>query len=449
MRARTVCLVAGALCLTALPSAEAAWGRKDAAPAKPATPVDAAAPPLPAADPIDGSGFIEASILSGSQAPAAHYTAADAQAAPFDGTEYKWGTFKFRPSEFRTEGWLLGLIVAYFVASVVGQQANKRRARHWFNANLPSLQREFAGVGFGDANKHFVNDGGDEYLTYATGRRAVHHAWIKLQTSPSHDPLSALYYLLRKVADYNYDSGEGRITIDFKLTPPEGTPGAHFCFAVVDRKLLRRIRERWDLATFTNTSETPGVDQSLIINTENGEVTKAMMHPDTGLADAIKSGSPHLQYFESLVVTDMGPDKLDAERTKLPEDDLHLILTLRVPPAGQAADTSFWLTLACNIADVINKKELLVPQMQVAKLKKRRQEVLQAAIDEIKKSAQEEQLEKKEDAMALKRKLEREREDAKVAAMSKADRIKYQEKKRLEEQKALQRKMAKTQIKRS
>ncbi|KAK4050964.1 hypothetical protein OIV83_003093 [Microbotryomycetes sp. JL201] len=446
MRARTVCLVASVLCIVGSPGVQAAWGRKDAAPAKPATPVDAAAPPLPAADPIDGSGFVEASILSGTaNAPPVTSTHEPA----FQGTEYTWGPYKVRPSEFKVEAYLAALVAAYVVASVIGQQANKRSARQWFNANLPALQREFAGVGFGDANKQFVNDGGDEYLTYATGRRAVHHAWIKLQTSASHDPISALYFALRKVADYNYDSGEGRITIDFKLNQPEGTPGANFCFAVVDRRLLRKIRERWDLATFTNTSETTGVDQSMIINSENGEVTRAMMSPETGLADAIKPGSEHLQYFESLVVTDMGPNKLDDEKPKLPEDDLHLILTLRVPPGGKAALTSFWLTLACNIADVLNKKEQFLPQIQVNKLKKRRQDVLQAALDEIKKSRQDEQLEKKEDAMAMKRKLEREREDVKVAAMSKADRIKYQEKKRLEEQKALQRKMAKTQIKRA
>lgn len=47
-------------------------------------------------------------------------------------------------------------------------------------------------------------------------------------------------------------------------------------------------------------------------------------------------------------------------------------------------------------------------------------------LDEIEKSKQEEQLEKKEDAMARRRKLEREREEAKLAAMSKADRIKFQ-----------------------
>jgi hypothetical protein len=37
-------------------------------------------------------------------------------------------------------------------------------------------------------------------------------------------------------------------TIDMKLKAPQGTPGAKFCFAVADRKVLRLLRDsRWDL----------------------------------------------------------------------------------------------------------------------------------------------------------------------------------------------------------
>lgn len=39
-------------------------------------------------------------------------------------------------------------------------------------------------------------------------------------------------------------------TVDFKLVSPEGTPGAKFCFSVVDRKDLRALRDqRWDLVS--------------------------------------------------------------------------------------------------------------------------------------------------------------------------------------------------------
>lgn len=45
---------------------------------------------------------------------------------------------------------------------------------------------------------------------------------------------------------------------------------------------------------------------------ENGEVTKAMLQPETGLTKAIGKGAD-LSWFESLVVTD-GPAKQPNER---------------------------------------------------------------------------------------------------------------------------------------
>lgn len=58
--------------------------------------------------------------------------------------------------------------------------------------------------------------------------------------------------------------------------------------------------------TFTNISETPGVSQSLIVMTESGDVTNALLKDvETGLMAAFKDGSDQLEYFESLVVTDM------------------------------------------------------------------------------------------------------------------------------------------------
>ncbi|KAK4050362.1 hypothetical protein OIO90_005155 [Microbotryomycetes sp. JL221] len=446
MRARRISLVVGALCLSFVPATRAAWGRKDSV-AKPGTPVDAAAPPIPAADPIDGNGFIEASILTGDHINAA--TTTTTASLPYDGTEYKWRMLTFRPNEFKVEAVLTLLVLTYLGFSLIGARYNKQRATKWFKQNLVALEQEFAGIGFGDTNKQVESDGHDEFLTFATGRRGVEHAWIKVQTQPNHDVLTTLYHLVRGIMDYNYDSGADRITIDFKLAQPEGTPGANFCFAVCDRRKLRSLRERWDMSTFTNTTETSNVDESVILCTENGEITKTMMNSEMGLSNAIKPGSELLKWFECLIVSDMGSQRLDEEKPKLPENEFHLILTLRLPNQSKMNETKQWLSIICNIADVIHKKENLLPNMQVVKLKKRRQETLQTALFNIQKSIEEEQNEKKEDVLALRRKQEKQREEEKLSNMSKSERIKYQEKKRADEQRALQRKMMKTQIKRS
>lgn len=120
-----------------------------------------------------------------------------------------------------------------------------------------------------------------------------------------------------------------------KLAAPTGTPGAKFCFSVVDRKDLRALLDaRWDLASragrlrrnraltspsqplqreLTTTSEQAGVEPSLIITTENGDVTKAMLSPETGLKAAIAPGAKGLEWFQSLVVTDGPAAKPDEE----------------------------------------------------------------------------------------------------------------------------------------
>lgn len=39
-------------------------------------------------------------------------------------------------------------------------------------------------------------------------------------------------------------------TLDFTLSPPAGSPSAKFCFAVIRREVLKRVREeRWDLVS--------------------------------------------------------------------------------------------------------------------------------------------------------------------------------------------------------
>lgn len=166
------------------------------------TPVDAAAPPVPApaaADPMDHAGFLEADVLKTPPRPA------------YDGTEYRLGVLTFRPRDFVIEAYLLAAIALYYVASLVGARINRSEAKQWYDKNLPVLQPEFAGLGLGDENKQFVADGNDEFLSYATGRRAVAHAWLRVQTKPRHDPFSALYHLARGVIDYNYVSGLDRI----------------------------------------------------------------------------------------------------------------------------------------------------------------------------------------------------------------------------------------------
>ncbi|GAA6009921.1 CCDC47 family protein [Rhodotorula paludigena] len=422
-----------AACIAAADLAHAAWGKQAAA--EPPSPVDAA-DPAPATPPkADSILYPEVVGPAGGRGPVT--------LPPYEGTEYKLGPFRLRPAQMHMEGIMVAVLAAYLVTAFLSRKANRSRAAKWFKANERVYREEFSGVGLG-GDKLFEGDGGDEFVSYATGRRGVESAWSKVSTG-GYDLLAKLYDAARGIADYAYDSGADRITVDLKLAAPKGTPGAKFVFAVVRREVLKKTRDaRWDLRKFTTTSETAGVSPSLIVMTESGDVTSAMLKdPDTGLFDALKDGSEGLEYLESLVISDMPLETPDEEKPKLPENEFRLTLSMRLPPASKSAATAPWIQLACNIADVIYTKQRLLPEGTVNKLKKRRAEVLY----ELRKAEREEEAaraqEAKDDAAALKRKVEQSRVEQLLAKMTPAERVKYQKKEEEKERKKAMQKQAK------
>lgn len=51
----------------------------------------------------------------------------------------------------------------------------------------------------------------------------------------------------------------------------------------------------------------------------------------------------------------------------MPEDEYRLQLRLNLPSSARAADTAPWITLACNVADVLYSKQKLVPDVAISK----------------------------------------------------------------------------------
>ncbi|BGP50060.1 hypothetical protein JCM10450v2_005968 [Rhodotorula kratochvilovae] len=428
-----------AACIVGATAAHAAWGKSqgpstvDAAVPSPATPPRAdAAPPL----------YPE--VVKAAAGGAASASAVPALPVRY-GIEHTLGPLKFRPAELRLEAGMLALVALYGLSTLLLRRSNAARAGAWFKSHEDIYRKEFSGVGLG-GDKLFAADGGDEFVGYATGRRAVEFVWTKVKTG-GQDVLARLYDLVRGVADYGYDAGTDKVTLDFKLAAPKGTPGAKFCFAAVRREVLRKTRDaRWDLRTFTTVSETAGVSPSLIVMTESGDVTNALIKDaETGLLDALRDGADGLEYLESIVVSDMPAETPDEEKPTLPENDYHLVLTLRLPPASRAAETKKWVSLACNIADVLHAKQKLVPDAAVAKLKKRRADALYTLQKAQRDEAAAAALEAKEDAAALKRKLEREAAEARLAKMSPAERVKFQKKEEEKERKKAMMKQVKRQ----
>lgn len=99
---------------------------------------------------------------------------------PFTGLEYKLGPFIFRPSTLKKELGVLLAVILYYLISWFGSSISSKHAKIWFDSNLPILGKEFAQVGMG--TKRFEKDGGDEFVSFATGRRLVKRLLLLLNS---------------------------------------------------------------------------------------------------------------------------------------------------------------------------------------------------------------------------------------------------------------------------
>lgn len=159
-------------------------------------------------------------------------------------------------------------------------------------------------------------------------------------------------------------------------------------------------------------------------------------------------------------------------KPKLPENEYHLTLTFRLPPSSRSAETAPWISLACNIADILYSKQKLVPETAINKLvrgqprnfsrmiwlcqdswlispgfppqKKRRADALETLLKPLREEEAERVEEAKQDAIALKRKMEADKRESLLRKMTPAERMKFQKKEEEKERK----KMMKAQVKR-
>jgi len=65
--------------------------------------------------------------------------------------------------------------------------------------------------------------------------------------------------------------------------------------------------------TFTKLSEALPISPELIVMTESGDITKALLLDQvTGLKEALQNGAEGMEYFESLVISDMPAEEPDS-----------------------------------------------------------------------------------------------------------------------------------------
>jgi hypothetical protein len=245
--------------------------------------------------------------------------------------------------DFKLEMYILPFLFVLIAVHVWGTRRNRSKARAWINAHVPSLQREFAQVGYlkprPGATSVFDNDlaaaleeaakpenalrekKADEFTTYATGRQNVAFVDFKLSLAKRFNPFLRIgEHLLPlflesfpapqerlEATAYVFDGAEAKIAPAYGKTELKKVSNSSFdgfVFAVVHKDIMKRLREeRYDLS-LTTTRDHAKLPLWTTVMSESAEVTDALLTPEL-----IKAITEAGDSFEALVVTDQPMDQ--------------------------------------------------------------------------------------------------------------------------------------------
>ncbi|KAH9077363.1 hypothetical protein EDB83DRAFT_2349681 [Lactarius deliciosus] len=314
----------------------------------------------------------------------------------YDGLEYTWKFFVFRPALFKNEVFLLAAVIMYGVFFWFGSKTNSARANSWLSAHMGLLEKQFSRPTAGD----LTADGYTDFFNFSTGRRNVASLHTVFALRPRHDlPPGALIDLLYTPKD--------DVTLDFKLHTTVSVPD--FVWALITKEESNSIKNsRWDL-TFTKTTENPSLPPNVVVMSEYADVTDSVLKIAGPLLEAIKD--PKIQpYFRFLYGSVVPANK-----------EKHVILSLAAPPPSHATDSVRLVSAVFDLIDVLEKVNLR-PETK-SKLKKTREDFSKTVKDEAEREAREEAADAK---LAAKRRAEEER----IANLSAAEQQKLLERDR-------------------
>lgn len=283
------------------------------------------------------------------------------------------------PRDFYQEAFIIPFLVLVCILHLWGRTTNRRKARSWMKAHAPKLEQEFAVLGFlGKRTPSFddIQSQGlakamesddfklpqtllkektaSEFLTYATGRQNTAFVDFKIFLYKRYNPMTLLVEYLfsfffesarppterMEASAYMFDGKEkelvprlGKETTEIKTTQSTYDP---FVFAIVNKDLMRNVREeRYDLS-ITSTKDHAKLPVWLTTMSEAAEVTEHMITPE--LVKALEAAG---EDFEFLIITDQPLDK----PTKLEETVPKKRITLSIKLPSSSSPDAYSTTL--------------------------------------------------------------------------------------------------------
>jgi len=233
--------------------------------------------------------------------------------------------------DFYTEMFILPFIIVVILVHMWGSRINRRKAATWLAAHKPTMESEFASVGFNGRpgtssteSEVLREKTAAEFSTYATGRTNVAFLDAKLTLNKRYNPAGFLaehvlaFFMESQPApqerleatEYLFDGRESDIV---PFTGGKSGPEAQrqtgnssvdgFVFAIVNKNYMKRLRDgRYDLS-LTTTKDNAKLPNWATVMSESAEVTDAILTPE--LVKCVEQAG---DVFEALIISDMPID---------------------------------------------------------------------------------------------------------------------------------------------
>ena len=226
------------------------------------------------------------------------------------------------PADFYTEAIIAPFIILVLIVHLWGLSANRKKAKDWARHHIPAIKFEFAQVGFEKVSfddkleDNLRENTACEWVSYGTGRQNVAFCDFRVTMIKRYNPLvvfgeNLLGFLFESIPPtvermeataYAFDNKEPDLVPHRRDEPAAKAGNSNydgFVWAVVHKRMLKRLREdRYDLS-LTSTKDHAKLPPWITIMSESAEITDVMLTPE--LIKAIEDAG---DLFDALVVSD-------------------------------------------------------------------------------------------------------------------------------------------------
>ncbi|KAG5518347.1 hypothetical protein PMAC_003144 [Pneumocystis sp. 'macacae'] len=281
-----------------------------------------------------------------------------------------------------------------------------------FEGLYPLFAAQFAQIGIKKNDSILLyNQDPARFISYATGRIYVDYAHIQFIMPMRQNTLSQLKCMF-KAFFADEPIPRDRLYVDMVVTDDAFDS---FVFAVVNKTIMRWLREKYYHLSFTRVLETPMLPETYVVMSELPEIMSSLLENNDAFTQCIITSNYELEY---LIVSDQPSKRPKSPNQKYPKT---VSFCIRLPPLDYLDRVVSITTQCITFVDLLADRAHWRSNIS-QKLKATREEVNR----KLKKLQDEEQLAKMSKKKTEKDRLEKER----IRNMSSQEQRKYLDRER-------------------